>query len=56
MKKDFETTDRKDIIYSESYGFPRVRVFGNMNSLDYMIYVDTGKGTMYNLFDKNKKF
>lgn len=56
MKMDFEATERKDVIYSESYGFPRVRAFGNMNSLDYVVYIDTGKGTLYNLFEKNKKF
>ena len=56
MKMDFEATERKDVIYSESYGFPRVRAFGNMNSLDYVLYVDTGKGTVYNLFEKTKNF
>ncbi len=56
MKRNFGTNERKDVICSESCGFPRVRVFGNMNSLDYALYVDTGKGTVYNLLDKNKKF
>ena len=56
MKMYFDTTERKDFYYSESCGFPRVKVLGNMNSLDYVLYVDTGRGTMYNLFEKNKKF
>ena len=55
MKLDFEATERNDVIYCESYGFPRVRAFGNMNSLDYVLYLDTGKGTVYNLFEKIKK-
>lgn len=56
MKMYFDRAERKDFFYSESCGLPRVKVLGNMNNLDYVLYVDTGKGTVYNLFEKNKKY